>query len=292
MTTFADYADRYARWIRFEKSDDQILLVQLHRNDDEFVLDYRSHEALANAFADIARDRELRVVILTGSGDAFMNRWGAADPNRQFPAREDPGAETLDETGWIGALLHRNLLDVQVPMIAAVNGACSTHAELPLLCDIVLASEDAFFEDGPHFPRGVVPGDGIHTVLPMVVGPNRARHFLLTGRRLPAHEARAWGAVNEVLPRDELLPRAWEIARYLAMRPPLTLRLTRSVLIQPFKRAAVADLTSGVYQELYAMRGFLSWRGGQEALNRAWDDDPWPDEPGETRGEKLPPSMP
>ena len=63
------------------------------------------------------------------------------------------------------------------------------------------------------------------------------------------------------------------------MRPPLTLRLTRSVLIQPFKRAAVSDLTSGVYQELYAMRGFLSWRGAQEPLDRAWDDDPWRGEP-------------
>jgi enoyl-CoA hydratase/carnithine racemase len=287
MTVFAEYAPRYSRWIHLEKSDEQILLVQLHRDGDEFVLDYRSHAALADAFADIAHDRELRVVILTGSGGAFMNRWGAADPGRRFPAHDDPGPEVLDETGWVGMQLHRNLLDVQVPMIAAVNGACSTHAELPLLCDIVLASDDAYFEDGPHFPRGVVPGDGIHTVLPMVVGPNRARHFLLTGRRLPAAEAKAWGAVNEIVPRGQLLDRAWEIARYLALRPPLTLRLTRSVLIQPFKRAATNDLTSGVYQELYAMRGFLSWRGGQEPLDRPWDDDPWrgePDPPGSGTG--------
>ncbi|HVX18815.1 MAG TPA: enoyl-CoA hydratase/isomerase family protein [Acidimicrobiales bacterium] len=279
MTRY-DQDGRYRRWVRFERSDEGILLVQLHDAGSEFTLTHRSHGAIADAFADVARDRDLSVVIFTGTGPSFMDRWGGADPDREFPERSDPGAELLDETGWVGAQLHRNLLDVQVPVIAAVNGACTTHSELPLMCDIVLAAEHAYFEDGPHFPRGVVPGDGVHTVWPMVVGHNRARHFLLGGQRLSAREAQQWGAVNEVLPGDELLPRAWEIARYLAMRPRLTLRSTRSVLIQPFRRAATADLASGVYQELYAMRGFLSWRGGQQPLDRRWDDHPWPGAPG------------
>lgn len=278
-TTFEDYAERYERWIRLEKSPERVLLVQLHADGDragDFVLDHRSHAALADCCADIAGDRDVSAVILTGTGTTFMDRWGG-DPSRAWPAHADPGAEALDDTGWVGTQLHRNLLDIQVPMIAAINGGCSTHAELPLMCDIVLAADEAWLQDAAHFPRGVVPGDGSHTVWPLVIGSNRARDFLLTGQRLTAEEARRCGAVNEVVPRAQLLDRAWELARYLALRPPLTLRLTRSILVQPLKRAAVDDLDAGVYQELYAMRGFLSWRGGQDPLDRRWDDDPWGD---------------
>jgi enoyl-CoA hydratase/carnithine racemase len=144
-----------------------------------------------------------------------------------------------------------------------------------MMCDIVLASDDASFQDAAHFARGVVPGDGAHTVWPIVMGRNRARYFLLTGQELTAAEALACGAINEVVPKARLLERAWELAEYLALRPPLTLRLTRSILVQEFKRAAVNDLTVGVYQELYGMRNFLSWRGGEAPLDRPWNEDPW-----------------
>jgi enoyl-CoA hydratase/carnithine racemase len=274
-SSFDDYRDRYERHVWLEKSAEDILLVQLHTKGSDFVLDYRAHDALAGVFADIAGDRALTAVILTGTGDTFMDRFGAADPTREFPVHQDVGAEALDDTGWIGMQVHSNLLDIQVPVIAAINGACSTHSELPLMCDIVLASDDAYLQDAAHFTRGVVPGDGVHTVWPRVVGTNRARYFLLTGQRLSAQQAKDYGAVNEVLPKEQLLDRAWEIARYLAMRPPMTLRMTRSVFVQELKRAALDDLALGVHQEVYAMRNFLSWRGGQEPLDRPWDQDPW-----------------
>jgi enoyl-CoA hydratase/carnithine racemase len=271
---FDDYHDKYENF-RLEKTDDNILLFQIHADDGPFVWDWKTHHSFGQVCADIAGDRELSVVIFTGTGDSFMDRFGSTDPTREFPAHEDPGAEALDETGWAGAQRHLNLLDIQVPVIAAVNGPAIVHAELPMMCDIVLASDTAYFQDGAHIPRGVVPGDGAHIVWPMVLGNNRGRYFLLTGQKLTAEEAMEYGAVNEVLPKKRLMDRAWELARYLAMRPPLTLRLTRSILVQEFKRAAVNDLTLGVYQEIYGMRNFLSWRGGQEPLDRPWNEDPW-----------------
>ena len=63
--------------------------------------------------------------------------------------------------------------------------------------ELVLAAEHAWLQDGAHFPRGLVPGDGVHTVWPMVLGRNRARYFLLTGQKLTAHELLEYGAVNE-----------------------------------------------------------------------------------------------
>lgn len=272
---FGDYSHRYERWCWLEKDEDGVLLLQLHTAGGPFVLDYRSHDVLADVFADIAGDRELTTVILTGTGDTFMDRWGVLDKGRTLPAHTDAGADALEETGWVGTQLHLNLLAIQVPVIAAVNGPCSIHPELPLMCDIVLAAEHASLRDGAHFARGVVPGDGVHTVLPIVMGHNRARHFLLTGQTLTAVEAKGIGAINEVLPAEGLLDRAFELARYMSMRPPLTLRLTRSILNQRLRRAATADLAFGVVQETFAMRNFLSWRGEQAELDRSWDDDPW-----------------
>ena len=122
-------------------------------------------------------------------------------------------------------------------MISAVNGPCNIHSEVPLMADIVLASEDAYFQDVSHFPRGQVPGDGQHIIWSLLVGHNRARYFLLTGMKLSAQQAMEWGAVNEVLPKDKLLDRAWEHAYELVKRPPLVLRYTRQLFTQNLKRA-------------------------------------------------------
>ena len=111
----------------------------------------------------------------------------------------------LDEKAWYGRMLVENILAVEVPVISAVNGPCSIHAEVPLLSDIVLASDTAYFQDLAHFPRGLVPGDGSHVLWPMLVGPNRARSMLLMGKKLGAQEALDWGVVAEVLPQDQLV---------------------------------------------------------------------------------------
>ena len=81
------------------------------------------------------------------------------------------------------------MLDIEVPMIAAVNGPARIHAEIPVLCDIVLASEDAVFQDLPHFINGTVARDGVHLVWPLLLGLNRGRYFLLTGQELSAQQA-------------------------------------------------------------------------------------------------------
>ncbi|MDQ2649217.1 MAG: enoyl-CoA hydratase/isomerase family protein [Actinomycetota bacterium] len=272
-SNFEEYRDKYPRF-KLEKTEEKILLFQLHTDGGEFAWDWRAHGDFGDACADIAGDRDINVVIFTGTGDGFMNIWNPPT-DKEFPAHQDAGAEQLDESGWRGRQRHLNFLDIQVPVIAAINGPCCIHAELPVMCDIVLAAEHAWLQDSTHFPRGVVPGDGVQTVWPMVLGRNRARYFLLMGQKLSAQELLECGAVNEVLPKEQLMDRAWEVARYLAMRPPLTLRLTRSVLVQEFKRAALNDLALGQFQELYAMRNYFSYRGGQEPLDRPWDQDPW-----------------
>jgi enoyl-CoA hydratase/carnithine racemase len=277
-TRFAEYKDRYANF-RFELSEEGILLMQCHTNGGSLVWDWKAHDDMSDAFADVAGDREIKVLIHTGTGPNYNADWGVpptSEPN-YLVMDDQKGLAKLDEKAWYGRNLVENVLAVEVPMISAVNGPCNLHSEVALLGDIVLASEDAYFQDLAHFPRGMVPGDGQHVIWPLLVGRNRARYMLLTGKRLSAQEALEWGAVNEVLPRDQLLDRAWELARDLARRPPLVLRYTRMLFTQDLKRAFLDELAHGLARETYAQRQFFPVGGGTAPLDRPWDESPWSD---------------
>jgi enoyl-CoA hydratase/carnithine racemase len=284
-TRFSEYENRYANF-KFEMSPEGILLMQCHTEGRSLVWDWKSHDDMADAFADIAGDREVRCVIHTGTGDTYNADWGyLPDGSRPDPPIYDamPGVRglyKLDEKAWYNSNLQWNILEVGVPMISAVNGPCNMHSEVPLLADIVLASEDAYFQDVSHFPRGQVPGDGQHVIWSLLVGHNRARYFLLTGKKLSAREALEWGAIAEVLPKDKLLDRAWELARDLVMRPPLVLRYTRQLFTKPLKRTYLDELGHGLGLETYAQQEFFPVGGGMEPLDRPYNQNPW------TKGER------
>ena len=278
-TRFIEYEHRYANYA-FELSDDGILLMRCHTNDSSLVWDWKAHDEMSDAFADVAGDRDIKVLIHTGTGENYNADWGQAPAGATSTPMyralgDEAGLYTLDEKAWYGRSLIENALAVEVPVISVVNGPCNIHSEIPLLGDIVLASEDAYFQDLAHFPRGIVPGDGQHVIWNFIVGHNRGRYFLLTGMELTAQQALEWGAVAEVLPKETVLDRAWELAREIAKRPPLTLRYTRLLFTQELKRAFLNELNHGLARETYAQRAFFPFGGGMAPLDRAWDDNPW-----------------
>jgi enoyl-CoA hydratase/carnithine racemase len=95
------------------------------------------------------------------------------------------------------------------------HGPARLHSEYVLLADIVLATPSTVFQDKPHFEFGIVPGDGVHLLWQEVIGTVRGRYFILTRQELDAQTAKEWGAVNEIVPADKLLPRAREITEGL-----------------------------------------------------------------------------
>ena len=237
---FDSYRDKYQH-VRMRR-EDGILEVALHSGGGPLVFNGAVHESLVGAFRDIGDDSENHVVILTGTGNEFC-------------ARITPeGFDFFTPTGFDkilreGTKILENILDIQVPMIAAINGPVTVHSEYALLCDIVIATEDASFSDAPHPAFGIVPGDGLHIVWPEVIGEIRGRYFLLSGQTLSAAQAKEYGAVNEIVPRDALLPRAWELARHMKKQSPLTLRYTRMALSNRFRRRLQEGLPYGLALE-------------------------------------------
>lgn len=245
MRTFDDYARAYEHVSM--RRENGILELTLHSDGGSLHWGSAPHTELGYCFADVGADPDNRIVILTGTGDEFIARLDRSWVREMTP-------ELWREIHAHGRRLLMNLLEIEVPMIAAVNGPATVHAELALLCDIVLSSDTATFKDAPHFRYGTVPGDGVHLVWPLLLGMNRGRHFLLTGRKLDAREAQDLGLVAEVLPRDELLDRAWELARDLAQRPAITLRYTRLAITQLLKQVLQENLSYGL-----ALEGLGAW---------------------------------
>ena len=243
--SFDEYSKRYEH-VRMRR-EDGILELTLHSDGGPLVWGSSPHTELGYCFADVAADPDNRVVILTGTGEKFI-----ADLDDSWVGRMSP--ELWHEIYAHGKRLLLNLLDVEVPMIAAINGPATVHAELGLLCDIVLAADTATFKDAPHFRFGTVPGDGVHLIWPLLLGMNRGRHFLLMGRKFNAQEALDIGLVAEVLPPDQLLERAWSVAAEIARQPPVVLRYTRQALTQILKSLLNDHLSHGL-----ALEGLGAW---------------------------------
>ena len=233
MSDFDEYSQKYQS-IRMERRSG-ILQITLHTNGDSLQWGGIPHAELPQAFRDIGSDYDNKVVILTGTGEGFSGPRATAEYRQSRTARQ------WDKTYWEGKHLWMNLLDIEVPIISAVNGPALRHAQIPLLSDIVLAAEEATFQDSAHFVNGLVPGDGVHIIFPLLMGLNRGRYFLLTGQTLSAREAHELGLVAEVLPREKLLPRAWELAEQIAQQPPLVIRYSRVMLTQ-FLKSQMNDL--------------------------------------------------
>jgi enoyl-CoA hydratase/carnithine racemase len=248
MSTLEEYQNKY-RTVRMERRDG-ILEVTLHTDGGPLRWGFLPHSELPEAFHDIGADRDNRVVILTGTGAEFSGP-RATPGTSSFPTR--PSIERIDRIHWEGRHLLMNLLNIEVPIISAINGPAWRHSEIPLLCDIVLAADTAQFQDSAHFTSEVVPGDGMHIVYPLLLGINRGRYFLMTGQTLDAREAHRLGLVAEVLPPERLMARARELAAELARKPTLLLRYTRLLFTEYLRRQMHELLGYGLAMESLAL---------------------------------------
>jgi len=228
MSRFDEYRTSFPN-ARLTRSKTGVLEVILHTDGGTLVFNGHTHEQFVELFHVIGSDSDNRVMILTGSGNAFMESITLEGFDFFSP-------QGYDKIYREGRKVLMNILDIEVPVIAAVNGPVRLHSEYILLADIVLATPSTVFQDKPHFEFGIVSGDGVHLLWQEAIGTIRGRYFILSRQELDAQTAKEWGAVNEIVPADKLLPRAREIAEGLAKLPSLATSYTRIAMTQKLRR--------------------------------------------------------
>jgi len=212
--------------LAFSRTPSGVLTLRFHTNGGPATFTGPMHTDFPRALNEIGEDRDNRVLVLTGTGDHFMTDIdGPSLGDITKPAAWD---RTIAE----GRRVLQRLVDLEMPIVAAINGPATVHSEYVLLADIVIAAETTVFSDFPHLTFGIVPGDGIQIAWEEAIGASRTRYLTLTQGSFTAQQAEQWGAVAEVLPLEQVLPRAQELAGTLATKPQLLTRYMAITLRQ------------------------------------------------------------
>lgn len=238
---YEEYRERFKEHFVMERSDDGVIIVRAHTQDGPIQLSVENHRALGQALKTIGADPDNEVMIFTGTGEEFMM---AVDPEGFRLEAEDLEYWAYEYAYKDGRINVSALInDLEIPTIGALNGP-GFHSELCLMCDITICTEDAVIFD-PHYAVSSVPGDGIHSCFQELLGVKRAAYALLTGQKIDARMALEYGMVNEIVPRENLLDRAREIAAGIMRQPRPIRRLTTQVIRRPWKKRITDDLDGG-----------------------------------------------
>ncbi|HKY15986.1 MAG TPA: enoyl-CoA hydratase-related protein [Microthrixaceae bacterium] len=230
--------------IRFERRG-HVLDVTIDRPDDELnAVDARLHLELTRLFGELRHERDARAVVLSAEGRVFS----AGGDFEWFPQLRS--IEALTALQADAKAMINDLLEVEVPIVVALEGAAvGLAATIVLLCDVVVAGEGASLAD-PHVKVGLVAGDGGAVIWPLAVGPAIAKEFLLTGDAVDSRRAAQLGLVNHVVADGEVLERARAVADVLASRPPLAVRATKAAVNAHVKAAMALVFDRAVAAEV------------------------------------------
>src|SRR6202790_3798335 len=243
MQTLRDNYFSAYRCLSLTRDPRGVLVVQFHTNGGPFIFTAQDHTEFVDAFYRIAQDRANKIVILTGAGGEFIPEIDFSS----FGNVADPGvwSQVHDE----GVQLPENMVNIRVPVIAAIEGRAHVHSEYALLANVIVAAAGATFHEAPHFAGGIVPGDGIFTMWSYRAGAGRAEAFLLNPQPLTAQTAYEWGVVAEVVPNGKALSRARELGALYLKAPEVTRRNTRIHFIQPLKERIGREVGYGLSLE-------------------------------------------
>jgi enoyl-CoA hydratase len=189
------------------------------------------HAELTRLFAALKGEHEARAILLTGAGSAFS----AGGDFAWFPQLDN--LARLEDLRRDAKQMIWDLLDVPLPIVAAINGpAVGLGASLALLCDTIFIADSAHIAD-PHVLVGLVAGDGGAAIWPLALGPARAKQYLMTGDPVPAREAERIGLVNRVVPDAKLPTESLAFAERLARGAPLAIQYTKQAVNKLVKEA-------------------------------------------------------
>ncbi len=210
--------------IVYEK-DGRIAMITINRPDRLNALDARTNFELHSAFCDFRDDAELWVAIITGAGDRAFSTGNDLVAMSEMMAGKGGGVPKEHLRAPFGGITRD--FECWKPIIAAINGYCLAGGlEVAICCDIRVAAEHAQF-GVPEVTRGIIPGAGGTQRLPRMLPKGIALELLITGARFDAEWALRHGLVNYVVPADQVLPTARELAQAICENGPLAVRAAK-----------------------------------------------------------------
>lgn len=261
---FETYREAFAEHFKMERRDDGVILMQIHTQNGPWQLNVESHRAFGQALKVVASDPKNEVLIFGGTGNMFLS---GIDPEGFALEAEDLEYWAYEYAYKDGRVNVSTLVnDFEIPTIGVLNGP-GAHTEMCLMCDITICSEDAVIFD-PHFGMGSVPGDGIHSCFQELLGVKRAAYALLTNQTIDAQKALDYGMVNEVVPKESVYDRAYEIADQIMRQKRTIRRLTAQVLRRAWKQRVADDLDGGFGIQMF---GHLS--NGEVVHTKSMSDE-------------------
>jgi enoyl-CoA hydratase/carnithine racemase len=205
----------------------RVAVITLNRPERMNALTVLTHNELEAAINEVEKDERVRAVVLTGAGKGFCSGDDVRDiflsPDEQIAQKKEYRLQFLQRKKHFMGGAHR-LVEINKPSIAAVNGAAVGYGcDMSLMCHMRIASEKARF--GEVFLRvGLLP-DAAMILLPRIVGTAKAYEMILTTDIIDASEAERIGLVNKVVPHDQLMTAAMELAEKVASKPPISVQL-------------------------------------------------------------------
>jgi enoyl-CoA hydratase/carnithine racemase len=227
---------------------DGIIVLRMHTLGGDVQWNFELHRAIWQAFRTIGSDPENEVMILTTTGDTWIANFDDSSFSKE---EDDPAYYSYEHMYFDGRQMLISLIhDVEIPTIGVIPGP-GGHTELALMCDLTICSDNTIVID-PHFDIGLVPGDGIHSAFIELMGVKRATYAMWMCEPIDAQKALQYGLVNEVVPREKLMDRAWEIAGRLASKKRTTRRMSVQVMRRQWKQRIVDDLDGAFAIEMHA----------------------------------------
>lgn len=218
--------ERYEKYAHLKvEIEDRVAVVRLNRPEALNAINAELHAELETIWGDLNADDDIGAIILTGEGRAFSS--GGDVKRMAARAGTEAGLRYALDVPAATRRLFNGLLEVRQPIIAAINGdVTGLGATIALFCDVTMIAEDARIGD-THVRAGLVAGDGGAVIWPLLIGPNRAKEYLMTGHLLRGAEARDIGLVNHCYPADVLMEKANEFARLVIAQPVWAVRWTK-----------------------------------------------------------------
>ena len=252
VETLEEYSERFKDFAHLERTEDGILLCRLTWKGGPVMWSYQTQHAYGELWTAIGHDKKNEVMILTCTDPYWLVHESDPTSFDEVENGTDLDAKFNVNIPDTMNFVENFINDIEIPTIAVINGQ-GMHYEFALMSDITLCDPDYVFSDA-HFSKNIVAGDGMSFALRTCLGVKRANYFMFMEPQVDAQKALDWGLINEIVPHDKLLDRAYEIAHYLMKTDRSVRRLQHEIASRPWKQSLQDNERIHVLCEMYGVQ--------------------------------------